>query len=148
MALLAAVCGINHVCTHPALCCSVTLTTEVLQRRLLERLAALAASVLGGHVPVAVVALDAVGRLLEVLGEVPAEVRAPGCPCAHACVKMRITGSRCRHVHQDVFSIIFQDDSDHFLAAMSMHGKGPFNLPLHIPMTAVTLSWIAPGVCR
>lgn len=48
----------------------------VLQRRLLERLAALAASVLGGHVPVAVVALDAVGRLLEVLGEVPAEVRA------------------------------------------------------------------------
>ena len=45
------------------------------QRRLLERLAALAASVLGGHVPVAVVALDAVGRLLEVLGEVPPEVR-------------------------------------------------------------------------
>ncbi|KAK9838575.1 hypothetical protein WJX81_008486 [Elliptochloris bilobata] len=46
------------------------------QRRLLERLAALAASVLGGHVPVAVVALDAVGRLLEGLGEVPAEVVA------------------------------------------------------------------------
>ena len=57
----------------------------MLQRRLLERLAALAASVLGGHVPVAVVALDAVGRLLEVLGEVPAEVRASG---PFACAKL------------------------------------------------------------
>ena len=56
----------------------------MLQRRLLERLAALALSVLGGHVPVAVVALDAVGRLLEVLGEVPAEVRASG---PFACAK-------------------------------------------------------------
>ena len=59
----------------------------MLQRRLLERLAALAASVLGGHVPVAVVALDAVGRLLEVLGEVPAEVRASG---PSACAKLLI----------------------------------------------------------
>lgn len=58
----------------------LTIKHAMLQRRLLERLAALAASVLGGHVPVAVVALDAVGRLLEVLGEVPAVVRFQAAP--------------------------------------------------------------------
>ena len=46
------------------------------QRRLLERLAALCASVLGGCVPVGAATLEALGLLLEVLGEVSAEAVA------------------------------------------------------------------------
>ena len=41
-----------------------------LQRRLLERLVALAASVIGSQVPLAAVTLETLGLLLEVLGEV------------------------------------------------------------------------------
>ena len=44
-----------------------------LQRRLLERLVALAASVVGSQVPLAAVTLETLGLLLEVLGEVPSE---------------------------------------------------------------------------
>ena len=51
------------------------------QRRLLERLVALAASVVGSRVPLAAVTLETLGLLLEVLGEVPPEtarlLRAP-----------------------------------------------------------------------
>ena len=43
------------------------------QRLLLERLTAMAASVLGDQVPVAVVTLETIGLLLEVLGEVAPE---------------------------------------------------------------------------
>lgn len=51
-------------------------TSICLQRLLLERLTALAASVLGDCTPVAVVTLEALGLLLEVLGEVAPEVTA------------------------------------------------------------------------
>ncbi|KAK9820084.1 hypothetical protein WJX72_005985 [[Myrmecia] bisecta] len=44
------------------------------QRLMLERLTALVASVLGSHVPLAVVTLEAMGLLLEVLGEVQLEM--------------------------------------------------------------------------
>ena len=47
-----------------------------MQRSLLERLTALVASVLGTHVPLAVAALEAMGLLLEVLGEVSADQAA------------------------------------------------------------------------
>lgn len=46
------------------------------QRLLLERLTAMAASVLGDQVPVAVVTLETIGLLLEVLGEVAPETTA------------------------------------------------------------------------
>ncbi|CAL8466413.1 g5949 [Coccomyxa elongata] len=49
---------------------------ETGQRLLLERLTALAASVLGDCTPVAAVTLEALGLLLEVLGEVAPEVTA------------------------------------------------------------------------
>jgi len=46
------------------------------QRALLEALTALAASVLGSQVPVAVVTLETIGLLLEALGEVAPETTA------------------------------------------------------------------------
>lgn len=46
------------------------------QRALLEALTALAASVLGGQVPVAAVTLETIGLLLEALGEIAPETTA------------------------------------------------------------------------
>ena len=45
----------------------------LLQRRLLERLVTLAASVIGPQVPLAAVTLETLGLLLDILGEVPPE---------------------------------------------------------------------------
>lgn len=45
--------------------------SNCLQRKMLDRLMAMIASVLGARTPLAVVALEAMSLLLEVLGEIP-----------------------------------------------------------------------------
>lgn len=63
-----------------------------LQRTLLERLAALLASVLGNHTPLAVATMEAMGLLLEVLGEINAdEVAVIGQPV----LAKLLAGSSC-----------------------------------------------------
>jgi len=69
----------------------------LLQRRLLERLVALAASVIGSQVPLAAVTLETLGLLLEVLGEVPADVaqllQAPlmqKLTCQHSLLRVQV----------------------------------------------------------
>ena len=68
-----------------------------MQRALLERLTTMLASVLGSHVPLAIVTLEAMGLLLEILGEVsPAMLKQLEEPvlwkltCDHACVRAQV----------------------------------------------------------
>ncbi len=72
-----------------------------LQRTLLERLTALLASVLGSHVPLAMVTLEAMGLLLEILGEVsPSMLKQLEDPVMwkltsdHACVRAQVGCSK------------------------------------------------------
>ena len=69
----------------------------LLQRRLLERLVALAASVIGSQVPLAAVTLETLGLLLEILGEVPPEtaqlLRVPltqKLTCQHSLLRVQV----------------------------------------------------------
>ena len=71
--------------------------SSALQRRLLERLVALAASVIGSQVPLAAVTLETLGLLLEVLGEVSPEtaqlLESPllqKLTCQHSLLRMQV----------------------------------------------------------
>lgn len=71
---------------------------RALQRRLLERLVALAASVIGSQVPLAAVTLETLGLLLEILGEVSPEtaqlLQAPlmqKLTCQHSLLRMQVS---------------------------------------------------------
>ena len=73
-----------------------------MQRRLLERLVALAASVIGSQVPLAAVTLETLGLLLEILGEVPPEtaqlLQVPltqKLTCQHSLLRMQVSFCKC-----------------------------------------------------
>ncbi len=73
----------------------------LLQRRLLERLVAVAASVIGSQVPLAAVTLETLGLLLEILGEVPPEtaqlLRVPltqKLTCQHSLLRMQVINAQ------------------------------------------------------
>lgn len=60
-------------CAAAVLCPAQPTNCPALQRAMLDKLALILASVLGAHVPVGAVALQATALLLEVLGEIPSD---------------------------------------------------------------------------